>query len=111
MGGTVKALIDGLEWNVRLSHVETSQVLRQFQTAFEQYWEEGEFEAYDPATDAGRVDEALKSEQRTGAETLALRIDVRPYPFQQETPDPAQPATVEDATRVEVCPRNTPLRT
>ena len=46
------AITDGLEWNVRLSHVETPQVLRQFQTAFEQYWEEGEFEAYDPTADA-----------------------------------------------------------
>ena len=46
------AITDGLEWNVRLSHVETPQVLRQFQTAFEQYWEEGEFEAYDPKTGA-----------------------------------------------------------
>ena len=76
-----------LQWNVRLSHVETPQVLRQFQTAFEQYWEEGEFERYDPAADADRVDQALSSEQRTGAEALALHIDVRPYPFQQEILD------------------------
>ena len=81
------AITEGLEWNVRLSNVETPHVLRQFQTAFDQYWEEGEFEAYDPATDAGRVDEALKSEQRTGAEALALHLDVRPYPFQQEILD------------------------
>jgi superfamily II DNA or RNA helicase/HKD family nuclease len=81
------AITDGLEWNVRLSNVETPQVLRQFQTAFEQYWEEGEFEPYDPAADANRVDQALSSEQRTGAEALALHIDVRPYPFQQEILD------------------------
>ena len=81
------ALVDGLEWNVRLSQVETRQVLAQFQTAFEQYWEEGEFETYNPATDAERVDQALKSEQRTGADALALHIDVRPYPFQQEILD------------------------
>ena len=81
------ALVDGLEWNVRLSQVETPQVLRQFQTAFEQYWEEGEFETYNPATDAERVDKALQSEQRTGADALALHIDVRPYPFQQEILD------------------------
>ncbi len=81
------ALVDGLEWNVRLSQVETHQVLAQFQSAFEQYWEEGEFETYDPATDAERVDQALQSEQRTGADALALHIDVRPYPFQQEILD------------------------
>jgi len=81
------ALVDGLEWNVRLSQVETPQVLRQFQTAFEQYWEESEFETYNPATDAERVDQALQSEQRTGADALALHIDVRPYPFQQEILD------------------------
>jgi len=49
------ALIDGLEWNVRLSHVETPQVLRQFQTAFEQYWEEGEFETYAPVADGSPI--------------------------------------------------------
>ena len=81
------ALVDGLEWNVRLSQVETPQVLGQFQSAFEQYWEEGEFETYDPVTDAERVDQALQSEQRTGADALALHIDVRPYPFQQEILD------------------------
>jgi superfamily II DNA or RNA helicase/HKD family nuclease len=81
------ALVDGLEWNVRLSHVETPQVLRQFLAAFEQYWEEGEFEPYDPASDARRVDKALKSEHRSGAEALALHLEVRPYPFQQEILD------------------------
>lgn len=82
------ALVDGLEWNVRLSRIETPHVLRQFQTAFEQYWLEGEFESYDPERDRERVDRALTREgELTGADTLALHLDVNPYPFQQEILD------------------------
>ena len=81
------AMVDGLEWNVRLSAVETPHVLEQFQTAFEQYWEEGEFEPYDPARDRDRFDCAIGRER--GAETpgLAFHLDVRPFPFQQEILD------------------------
>ena len=81
------AIVDGLEWNVRLSQVETPQVLRQFQTAFDQYWNEGEFEAYDPNRDRERLDRALRSERPSNEESLALHLDVRPYTFQQEILD------------------------
>ncbi len=81
------AMVDGLEWNVRLSQVETPHVLHQVQSAFNQYWEEGEFEPYAPARDASRVDRALDREQKSPSEGLALHLDVRPYPFQQDILD------------------------
>jgi HKD family nuclease len=41
------ALTDGLEWNVRLSSVESDKVLEKFRKTFESYWQDGEFEPYD----------------------------------------------------------------
>jgi len=38
------------------------------------YWEEGEFEACDPAADAGRGDKALTSETRTGDDDRVLPV-------------------------------------
>ena len=46
------ALIDGLEWNVRLSAVEQGHLLDTFQAAFDDYWEDPAFEPYDPANAA-----------------------------------------------------------
>ncbi len=77
-------MVEGLEWNVRLSQVETPHVLRQFQTAFEQYWQEGEFEEYEPERDRRRLTAALAEERgRDAADALALHLDVRPHAFQQ----------------------------
>ena len=57
------ALVDGREWNVRLSRVETPQVVEKFEATFEAYWEDAEFEPYDPDRDAERFDRARRSEQ------------------------------------------------
>ena len=77
------ALTDGLEWNVRLTQVDTSAVLAKFEAAFESYWDDPEFEAYDPKRDAKRLDRALKDE-RPADLGPAITFDLSPYPFQQE---------------------------
>ncbi|CAM5234864.1 hypothetical protein SHIRM173S_05335 [Streptomyces hirsutus] len=41
------ALLDGLEWNVRLSSVATPEVMRKFEATFESYWNDPSFETYD----------------------------------------------------------------
>lgn len=81
------AMLDGLEWNVRLSAVETPHVLKQLQTAFDQYWQEGEFEPYEPARDRSRFDHAIDAERAADAPGIGFHLDVRPYPFQQEILD------------------------
>jgi superfamily II DNA or RNA helicase/HKD family nuclease len=53
------ALVDGLEWNVRLSHVGAPSLLRKFQATFDSYWNDPSFEEYDPARDGARLDAAL----------------------------------------------------
>lgn len=42
------ALIDGLEWNVRLSNVDAGQIIDRFQSTFDRYWADSSFESYDP---------------------------------------------------------------
>lgn len=82
------ALLDGLEWNVRLSSVATPSVLRKFEATFDAYWSEQAFELYDPDADASRLDEALshaggsRLQDRT---TITLSgLEVRPYPHQRD---------------------------
>ena len=61
------ALLEGLEWNVRLSQAETPALLDKFRATFETYWEDAPFEDYDPARDAERFDGALGTGQATGS--------------------------------------------
>jgi len=77
------ALVDGVEWNVRLSQVTAPDILEKFQATFNTYWEEPDFESYDPAHDRERFDRAVVS--TFAADTLLIAaLDVIPYPHQTE---------------------------
>ena len=78
------AMLDGLEWNVRLSNVVTPALLRKFEATFEGYWDDESFEPYDPAVDGDRLDREIKKGSFSGSESkLELSgLDVRPYPHQ-----------------------------
>ncbi|MFE3517223.1 DUF3427 domain-containing protein [Streptomyces sp. NPDC059166] len=82
------ALLDGLEWNVRLSSVATPSVLRKFEATFDAYWSDQAFESYDPDSDGQRLDEALRRasgapQHQHNAITLS-GLEVRPYPHQRD---------------------------
>jgi superfamily II DNA or RNA helicase/HKD family nuclease len=85
------ALLDGVEWNVRLSRVGTPALLEKFGATFDTYWNDGSFEIYDPDNDRDKLDDALAeaSGLRQGDRvTVALAgLDVRPYAYQQEILD------------------------
>ena len=87
------AMVDGLEWNVRLSRAENPAVVTKFAATFEAYWLDPTFEAYDPAVAGDRLRAALQAAGSRGpvganGPTLALAgLDVRPYAFQQEILD------------------------
>lgn len=83
------ALLDGLEWNVRLSSVATPDVLKKFEATFDSYWSEAAFEIYDPETHGERLDEALRLAGGGGNGAANRQItlsglEVRPYPHQQD---------------------------
>ena len=54
------ALLDGVEWNVRLSsRRDTIRCWSKFRATFDTYWNDSSFEAYDPDRDRDRLDDAL----------------------------------------------------
>lgn len=80
------ALLDGIEWNVRLSRVGTPHLLDKFLATFETYWNSDAFGAYDPDTDRDRLDDALAAArgERGGSASISLSgLELRPYPYQQ----------------------------
>ncbi|WBL20125.1 DUF3427 domain-containing protein [Citricoccus sp. NR2] len=78
------ALLDGLEWNVRLSAISTPELLRKFEATFATYWADPGFERFDPDTDSERLDRALgRSAARQSGTTIDVSgLEVRPYPHQ-----------------------------
>lgn len=83
------ALVDGLEWNVRLAQLEQAPVLDTFQATFDEYWADPGFEEYDPgqADDRSRLQHELAAAAGRSVPDFALdvaHIDVRPYGYQQE---------------------------
>lgn len=77
------ALVDGLEWNVRVARPENPDVLDKFQATFDGYWNDPSFEHYDPQRDGQRLDLALGSAGRREPLRLA-GLEVRPHSFQQD---------------------------
>ena len=82
------ALVDGLEWNVRLSAVSTPHLLEKFRATFDSYWENREFESYSPSHDGDRLRAALEtaSGRRTNDRlTITLSgLEVQPKAYQAE---------------------------
>jgi superfamily II DNA or RNA helicase/HKD family nuclease len=80
------ALLDGLEWNVRLSSVGTPTLLQKFEVTFDSYWEQRAFQSYDPERDGERLDAALERNggRRTAAPDAATGLEVQPFLHQEE---------------------------
>jgi len=83
------ALLDGVEWNVRLSRIATPTLMAKFVATFDTYWNDGSFESYDPTRDRDRLDDALIEGSGGGSgtdgRTISLSgLEVRPYAYQKE---------------------------
>ena len=80
------ALLDGLEWNVRLSGVATPGLLQKFALTFDSYWEDDVFVPYNPDTDSERLDAALARAGGTTAERMlgATGLEVTPLLHQRD---------------------------
>ncbi len=79
------ALVDGLEWNVRLSSVATPDLIRKFTSTFDTYWAAPDFVPYDPEVpaDSDRLADAL-GRQQADSTTPLTGLEVRPYPHQEQ---------------------------
>jgi HKD family nuclease len=82
------ALVDGLEWNVRLSAVATPGLVRKFAATFDSYWESNQFVSYEPDRDRDRLDDALAfagNRRASSSTVISLSgLEVRPLPHQEE---------------------------
>lgn len=86
------ALLDGLEWNVRLSRIATPHLIEKFSGTFETYWNDPGFVPYDPSNvaDRDRLDTALATASgkiRPTTEWRLSGLEVRPYAYQQHILD------------------------
>jgi superfamily II DNA or RNA helicase/HKD family nuclease len=77
------ALLDGLEWNVRISAIATPVLVRKFEATFDTYWNDPDFRHYDPDRDAELLDRALASEGSSGGAIILSGLEVRPRPHQE----------------------------
>lgn len=85
---SVPALVDGLEWNVRISQVEAPALVEKFSATFESYWEEPDFESYDPETHHEQFDRAIaKASGPEKDDSTLVTFDLHPWPHQADMLD------------------------
>ncbi|MFC8737065.1 MULTISPECIES: DUF3427 domain-containing protein [unclassified Streptomyces] len=82
------ALLDGLEWNVRLSSVATPAVMDKFEATFDAYWNDVAFETYDPDQHGKQLEDALAQAggraSSTDSKISLSGLRVRPFPHQRD---------------------------
>jgi superfamily II DNA or RNA helicase len=80
------ALLDGVEWNVRLSEVASPDVLEKFDATFEGYWSSPEYEDYKATSEqTKRFDRAIAPANSDDVLDAPLAfLDVEPWPHQRE---------------------------
>lgn len=83
---TQSAQTEGKEWNVRLSNTHAPQVIKNFETTFDTYWESNEYRPYDGSKKHQKqFDDAIRNEGFFGNGSIELPyIDIRPHLFQSE---------------------------
>jgi superfamily II DNA or RNA helicase/HKD family nuclease len=80
---STSAMLDGVEWNVRLSRVDAPTIVDKFSATFDSYWEHPDFETYVRGRDEQRFDTAVASAGRDEPLTFA-GIEVEPWPYQRD---------------------------
>lgn len=79
---THSAMLDGVEWNIRIGQPANPEVMEKFRASFETYWQEASYEAYDPARDKDRFDSAVRGTSATPL-SLIVNLDIPIWPHQQ----------------------------
>ncbi|CAN5921290.1 DEAD/DEAH box helicase [soil metagenome] len=74
------ALLDGMEWNVRVSAVAAPELFAKLDATFERTWASAAFQPYEPDVH-GELVEASRTRRDDVIDLVAL--DVRPWPYQE----------------------------
>lgn len=80
---SASAQTDGLEWNVRISNIESPQLIQKFEASFESYWNSKEFKIYEGTENEKKVLSAALNQESTVSFNQTF-FDIKPYSFQQE---------------------------
>lgn len=80
---SVSAQTDGLEWNVRISNIESPHLIQKFEASFESYWNSSEFKNYEGTENEKKVLSAALNKEST-VDFNQTFFDIKPYSFQQE---------------------------
>ncbi|MFN3483938.1 MAG: DEAD/DEAH box helicase family protein, partial [Planctomycetota bacterium] len=82
------ALSGGLEWMMKVTQADLPHVLEVFRGAFESFWNDPEFESFDPERDYERLEEVLGLARRAphsrAMDSKPLFFTLRPHAFQEE---------------------------
>ena len=78
------AITEGLEWNLKATRQDLPQIIKAFESEFDGYWNNQDFQPYQRGTDLLKLRETLSSSRNESSpsQPLAL-IDIFPRPFQE----------------------------
>lgn len=80
---SASAQTDGLEWNVRISNIESPQLIQKFEASFESYWNSEEFKRYLASDEESKtLTEALNQESTVNFNQTFFEI--KPWTYQEE---------------------------
>lgn len=77
------ALTNGLEWNLKITTQEIDHIIEKFRNTFDTYWNDPEFEKYEPIKHKPKLTKALDSARRPETRGTVF-FDIAPYPYQKE---------------------------
>jgi len=80
---SASAQTDGLEWNVRISNIESPHLIQKFEASFESYWNSQEFKRYNASEKESKaLSEALNKESTVDFNQTFF--DITPWTYQKE---------------------------
>jgi superfamily II DNA or RNA helicase len=80
---STSAMVDGVEWNVRLSQTDAPTIVEKFAATFESYWADPDYELYDLSRDAAKFDRAVAA-GREETPLAFVGLEVEPWPHQRD---------------------------
>lgn len=63
---------------------EVGHIIDKFQKTFETYWQDKDFESFDPTIHTEKLRVALKKERKHERNSSSTYFDIKPFPFQEE---------------------------
>ena len=78
------ALTNGLEWNLKVTSKEISHIIDKFKKTFDSYWEDRDFEHYDPQQDKEKLIKAIRQQGSTDRGGITTFFELKPFPYQEE---------------------------